>query len=155
MFYKVVVLVVSALSFVGCASVSMESPERAEVAKQFNPPQEGKSGLYIYRSGMLGSALKKDIWVDEECVGESAPDVFFYTEVDCDQEHKISTESEFSPNDIMLKTDCEKHYFVKQYIKLGAFVGGANVEQVSEEKGKSAVRELDMAKVGNCSSTYN
>jgi len=155
MLYKALVITICALSFVGCASVSMESKERSDLAKQFNPPEEGKSGLYIYRSGMLGGALKKDIWVNEECVGESAPDVFFYTEVKCDKEHKISTESEFSPNDMMLNTECEKHYFIKQYIKFGAFVGGANLEQVSEEKGKSEVSKLDLAKIGNCSSIYN
>ena len=38
-----------------------------------------------------------------------------------------------------------------QYIKLGAFVGGANLEQVSEQQGKEAVAKLKMATNGNCS----
>lgn len=125
------------------------------MAKEFNPPEEGKSGLYIYRSGSFGGALKKDIWVNEECVGESAPNVFFYTEVDCNEEHKVSTESEFSPNDMVLRAECEKNYFIKQSIKMGAFVGGASITQVSDVRGKSAVTTLDMASVGTCSSAYN
>ena len=31
---------------------------------------------------VAGKALKKDVWIDGKCIGESAPDVFFYTEVE-------------------------------------------------------------------------
>jgi len=135
----------------GCASVPMDSPEKTALAKQFNPPSEGHSGLYIYRDSILGAALKKDIWVDGECVGETVPKIFFYEEVVGDKEHTISTESEFSPNDLLVKTESGKNYFVNQYIKLGAFVGGANLELVDEATGKQAVAQLDMAKKGTCS----
>lgn len=151
MFKKAVSIVALSFLFVGCASVQMESPEVSAKAKQFNAPAPGKAGLYIYRSGSFGAGLKKDIWVDGECVGESARNVFFYSEVAGGKEHKVSTESEFSPNDIQLFTDAGKNYFVKQFIKVGVFVGGAGLEAVSEEDGKSAVRELDMAAKGSCS----
>lgn len=32
---------------------------------------------------------------------------------------RISTESEFSPNDLNLTADAGKNYFVRQYIKVG------------------------------------
>lgn len=99
----------------------------------------------------LGAALKKDIWVDGECIGETVPKIFFYEEVVGDKEHTISTESEFSPNDLLVKTESGKNYFINQYIKLGAFVGGANLELVDEATGKQAVAQLDMAKKGTCS----
>lgn len=149
---KVFVAAVVAVSFLsGCASVPMESPEKTAEAKKFNPPSEGKSGLYIYRAGAFGGALKKDIWIDDKCIGESAPNVFFYEEVIGGVEHKISTESEFSPNDLLVKTEKGKNYFFNQYIKLGAFVGGANIEQVNETEGKAAIAGLAMAKKGTCS----
>lgn len=135
----------------GCASVQMESTERSSEAKKFASPTEGNSGLYIYRSGVFGAALKKDIKVDGNCIGESAPNVFFHAEVKGDAEHKISTESEFSPNDLLLKVEAGKNYFIRQFIKLGAFVGGAGLELVNEEEGKKAVSELEMAKKGTCS----
>ena len=135
----------------GCASVSMESKENSEAAKKFAQPASGNAGLYIFRSGSIGGALKKDIWVDGKCIGESAPNVFFYEEVKGDVEHKISTESEFSPNDLMLKTSAGVNYFVRQFIKLGVFVGGAGVELVSEEDGKAEVAKLELAKKGACS----
>jgi hypothetical protein len=129
----------------------MESIEESNKAKQFNPPSNGNSGLYIYRDSFVGQALKKDIWVDEKCIGETSPDMFFYEEVTGDKEHKISTESEFSPNDLIIKAETGKNYFIEQYIKLGVFVGGAGVELVSDEEGKKAVSKLGLAKKGTCS----
>lgn len=134
----------------GCASVPMESPEKDQLAKQFNPPTEGNSGLYIYRSSGPGTALKKSIWVNDKCVGESAQNVYFYEEVLGGKEHKVSTESEFSPNDLLVKTEPNQNYFINQYIKMGAFVGGANLKLVSEEQGKSIVSNLNMATKGTC-----
>ena len=36
----------------------MEAPEATEAARQFKAPAEGQAGLYIYRSGSFGGALK-------------------------------------------------------------------------------------------------
>jgi hypothetical protein len=77
--------------------------------------------------------------------------VFFYTEVEGDKTHKIDTESEFSPNTLELMVDAGKNYFIRQYIKMGAFVGGAGLEQVSEEQGKRDIAPLELAKAGTCS----
>jgi len=145
-------IAVTAALATGCTSVPMESKEKSELAKQYNSPSEGKAGLYVYRSGSFGGALKKDVWLNGKCVGETAPNMFFYKEVSGDNEHKISTESEFSPNDLIVKTESGKNYFVSQYIKMGVFVGGAGVELVDEEKGKKQVSKLDMAINGQCSS---
>lgn len=145
-------IAVTVLLATGCTSVPMESKEKSELAKQYNSPSEGKSGLYVYRSGSFGGALKKDVWLNGECVGETAPNMFFYEEVEGNSEHKLSTESEFSPNDLLVKTESGKNYFVSQFIKMGVFVGGAGVELVDKEKGKKQVSKLDMAIKGKCSS---
>ncbi len=129
----------------------MESMERSDTMKRFDPPSKGNAGLYIYRSESFGSALKKDIWVDGKCIGETAPNMFFYHEVQDDKEYKLSTESEFSPNDLVINTESSNNYFIKQYIKLGVFIGGAGLELVDEEKGKQEVSKLKMAKMGSCS----
>ena len=146
----VFVIVLSAL-FTGCASVKMESKADSTKAKQFAQPQAGNSGLYTYRDSFVGKALKKDIWVNGKCVGESAPDVFFYTEVAGGKEYSISTESEFSPNALTLLAEAGKNYFIRQYIKMGLFVGGAGLELIPEEQGKAAVSKLELAKPGTCS----
>lgn len=143
---------VAMLALSGCASVDMAPKAESAKAKEFNAPKAGNAGVYIYRDSFVGKALKKDIWVNGECIGQSAPDVFFYTEVAGGKTHKIETESEFSPNAMDLMTEADKLYFVRQYIKMGAFVGGADLEVIPAEQGKAAVAKLEMAKPGTCSS---
>jgi hypothetical protein len=151
MFKNLTLAALTAMLFTGCASVQMESKEASQKAKQFAQPSAGQSGLYIYRDSFVGKALKKDIWVDGKCVGESAPDVFFRTEVAGNQNHTIATESEFSPNTLSLFTEAGRNYYIRQYIKLGAFVGGADLELIPEEQGKTAVSKLELATPGTCS----
>ena len=112
-------LISVAFLFTGCASVDMATKEESTKAKQFNAPNKGNSGLYVYRDSFVGKALKKDIWVDNTCLGRSGPDVFFYTEVTGGKKHIISTESEFSLNKVELMFDSDKNYFIRQYIKMG------------------------------------
>ncbi len=135
----------------GCASVEMASKAESAKAKEFNPPAQGNAGVYIYRNSFMGRALKKDIWIDGKCIGESAPDVFFYTEVEGGKNYKVDTESEFSPNTLELMFEDGKNYFIRQFIKIGVFVGGAGLEQIDEEQGKTDVAKLEMAKPGKCS----
>lgn len=86
-------------------------------------------------------------------MGETARNTFFYEEVDAGVEHKISTESEFSPNDLMLTVEAGKLYFIKQYIKFGVFVGGAGLSLVEEAMAKKEIQELSLATRGHCSDT--
>ena len=143
--------VLTCVLFAGCASVKMESKDASDKLKQFAPPPTGNAGLYTFRDSSFGAALKKDIFVDGKCVGESAPNVFFYTEVAGGKEHEITTESEFSPNALKLMVEAGKNYFVRQYIKMGLIIGGANLEVVPEDQGKLAVTKLELAAGGKCS----
>ena len=51
---KVSAIVVLAFTLGGCATVPLESIEKPNELKQFNPPSEGKAGLYIYRDSFVG-----------------------------------------------------------------------------------------------------
>ena len=145
------IILISAL-FTGCASVKMESLEKSGQAKKFAAPTTENAGLYFYRSNFVGKALKRDIWVDGNCVGTSANDVFFYTEVLGGKSHVLATESEFSPNELSMFTDVGKNYFIRQNIKMGVLVGGAVLEVTPEDEGKEAVAKLEMATSGSCKS---
>lgn len=147
---KIALVALSATLMTGCASVNMASKEESDKAKAFQAPSAGNAGLYVYRNSFVGKALKKDLWVDGKCLGESASDVFFYTQVEGGKTHKLETESEFSPNALELFMEAGKNYFVRQFIKLGAFVGGADLEQMAEEQGKTDVAQLAMAQPGTC-----
>jgi len=138
----------TALYLTGCASVPTASVEEDSAKKAFNPPSEGLSGLYVYRNSNFGAALKKRVYVNDDYLGETAPMTYFYKEV-APGAVKLSTSSEFGNNDLMISTEEGKNYFVRQYIKLGVFVGGANLELVSEEEGKKGVLECKLAETPN------
>jgi hypothetical protein len=152
MLKRIAFLTVTSILFAGCAAVPTENVEVSNVLKQVKAPSTDNAGLYIYRSNsVVGAALKKDIWVDDECIGETARGTFFYHEVLGNKEHKVSTESEFSPNDLMVMTETGQNYFVKQYIKPGLFVGGAGLKLVPESEGKEAIADLELGIKGTCS----
>lgn len=142
--FLAILIVLSTLIFTGCASVPMASNERDSEAKKFSAPSEGNAGVYIYRNSFVGQALKKDIFIDGKKIGESANKVYFFKELPAG-EHTFSTESEFSPNDLVLTLESGLNYFIEQYIKMGVFVGGANLKQVSEEEGKKQVLKTNLA----------
>lgn len=149
----VLATILATATLTGCSSVPMESKEVANKAKEFNVPSQDKAGIYVYRKDtFVGAALKKDIWIEKNCVGQTAKGVFFYKEVPGNEKLEISTESEFSPNTLTINAKNGELYFVEQFIKMGAFVGGADLELASTDTGKSEVLRLGMAKGGNCDS---
>lgn len=139
----VLVLFVGVLS--GCASVPMAPSSQDTALKKFEVPQDGKAGVYIYRNSFVGQALKKNLYIDGQILGETANKVFFYKPVE-PGEHTISTESEFSDNQLKFTAEASKNYFFEQYIKMGLFVGGANVKMVTEAEGKVGVSQCKLAK---------
>ena len=139
-----IVALASALVISGCASVPMAPKEADASLKAFSPPPAEKSALYIYRNSFVGQALKKTLRLDGAVIGETANKVYFYKEI-APGEHTIATESEFSDNAVSFTAEPGKTYFAEQYIKLGAFVGGAGIRMVDEETGKKNVNECSLA----------
>lgn len=149
---KILLPLLLALGFVGCASVPKVDLTTTQQQRTIQTPQAGNAGIFVYRSNnVIGSALKKDIWIDGECLGETARGVYFYKEVEGGKPHTVSTESEFSPNHLNVTTQSGKNYYVQQYIKPGVFVGGANLKLVDETEGKTAVEKYSLAVAGKCS----
>jgi hypothetical protein len=141
-FISAVVISVSLLS--GCASIPMAPKEQDTAAKQFSLPPKDKAGLYMYRNSFMGQALRKRLLVDGVVIGETANKTFFYKQI-MPGKHTLSTESEFGDNTVTLQAEGGKNYFVQQYIKMGAFVGGAGLKIVSEEEGKREVLNCELA----------
>ena len=78
-------------------------------------------------------------------LGETANKTYFYKTV-VPGSHTLSTESEFGNNSIVFEAVGGKNYYARQYIKMGVFVGGANLELVGEEEGRKEVLECGLAK---------
>lgn len=128
----------------GCASVPMESKAQDAARKEFTKPPDDKAGLYVYRNSSFGAALKKNVYIDDVLIGETARLVYFYKEISPGK-HKLSTESEFSDNAIEFEAKGGNNYFAQQSIKIGVFVGGASIEMVPEEVGMKGVLECALA----------
>lgn len=128
-----------------CASVPMESKTADEQAKLITKPPQGKANIYIYRDSLLGAALKKTLYINGSPIGETAMKTYFKLAVDPGS-YKISTESEFSNNDLILSVTPGETYYVNQYIKLGAFVAGAGLKKVSEAEGIEGVGKCKLVK---------
>jgi len=152
MIKKIALIVVMSVLLASCATIPMASKEESNKAKEFNLPSDDHAGFYIYRKKTLaGAALKKDVWIDEKCIGETAQGVFFFEEIAGNKDITVSTESEFSPNNLVINAENGKNYFIEQYIKMGLFVGGANLKQVNEDEGKKEIQKIEMATKGSCS----
>ena len=137
------------LGLTGCASVDLEaSPEDEVVAKQFTLPTDNTTNIYIYRDSIFGAALGKNVYIDGRYLGQTGPKTFYKDNVEPGI-HVISTESEFSENHILLNTKPNTNRYVKQYIKLGVFVGGANLTEVNPEKAKPVIETLTLGKIQN------
>lgn len=136
--------IVSSLVMTGCASVPMAPKEQDIAMKKFEAPVANKAGLYVYRNTFVGQALKKAVSLDGKLIGQTANKVYFYKPVDPGQ-HVLSTESEFGDNSLKFEASAGKNYFFEQYIKMGVFVGGANIRMVTEDEGKKAISECSLA----------
>ena len=127
-----------------CASVKMASKEEDTALKEFKLPPPDRVGLYIFRNSFLGQALTRPIYVDGNLIGETANGVYFYMDLSPGK-HFISTESEFGKNSVVFEAEGGKNYFAEQYIKMGIFSGGSDVEMVEEKVGMQQVLDCELA----------
>ena len=131
---------VSVLS--GCASVAMVDPQRDAAAKSFVAPAD-KAGLYIYRNESMGAAVKMDVAIDGQAVGQTAANTYLYKEV-APGKRVITSSAE---NTATLEVDARPGalYYVWQEVKMGVLYARNKLHLVSEEEGKKGVLETRMA----------
>ncbi|MGN1393922.1 MAG: DUF2846 domain-containing protein [Succinivibrionaceae bacterium] len=129
----------------GCVNVAVQDSSSENYAKEFNAPPSGWSGLYLYRTcNIMGTFLKKSLYVDGQYIGETSRCRFFFRLVKPGI-HELQTESEFSENSLSLNFVEGKNYYVKQYLKPGFFVGGANLEEINTEEAQKDIKSYKLA----------
>jgi uncharacterized protein YceK len=139
--YTLVLLaVLSSLVLSGCATVPMASKEADDKAKTFSLATNDKASLYIFRDSTFGGALKKKLKIDGQVIGESAPETYFHIFA-TPGKRTLSTESEFSDNSLEVNLEAGKSHYVRNYMKMGVFIGGANLEVVADDEAKKAIVE--------------
>lgn len=137
------------LLMTGCASVPMANKDADAKAKLFAPSQGKMANLYIYRSEVLGAAIKMPVLIDGVSVGDTAARVYIFKTLPAGS-HNIISKAE---NDSSLTIDMQagKTYFVWQEVKMGVLYARSKLHLVDEATGEAGVRECNLIE-GNGSS---
>jgi hypothetical protein len=136
----IVLLVSSALT--GCTSVAVQDASSESYAKEFNPPPAGWSGLYLYRTcNVIGAGFDKGLYVDGQYIGDSTRCSFFYRLVEPGT-HTIQTASEFGENEVSLEFKEGSNHFVKQYLRPGLVLFGAELEIMEPDEIEEAKEDI-------------
>jgi len=128
----------------GCAPIPITNYGQDALMKTFPEPAVDRAGLYVFRDSSRSGLLKKRITLDGVVLGDSAMNVYFYREVDPGS-HTLVTQSEFGENSITFDALASKNTFIRQTIKLGVFLAGADFEVVDENEGKQGVLKCYLA----------
>lgn len=125
-----------------------------EQAKLFIKPTDDKANIYIYRAEPISKSSKRTIWLDEKCIGDTANGTFMQLTVEAGKEYKITTESEFSPNDFRLTPEKGTNYFIEQTFSIGWAAQVSNLNLIENEIAKAAMKDSKIALQGMCGKTY-
>ena len=131
-------LVVSIALLSGCASVPEASPELDQAAKTFSAPRD-KAGVYVYRNENFGAAIKLQLLLDGNYLGETAAKTYIYAEVPAGR-HTLTGKGE---NDSAVTFDAVagRLYYVWQEIKMGLMTARNELKLVDEATGRAGVME--------------
>lgn len=140
---KILVLAAIAANLVGCASVNMGDAKQDAAAKKFAVPTE-QSAVYIYRNESMGAAVKMDVEVDGNAIGQTAAKTYLYKEL-APGKHTITSKAE---NTDTVEIDAKPGvlYYVWQEVKMGILYARTRLHVVDAEKGQEGVLETKLAK---------
>ncbi|MFA0118287.1 GNA1162 family protein [Vibrio breoganii] len=136
------------------AFIPYESKEESLEAKKFDAPVKGKSNIYIYRkphAQPIVQGIKRSVWVDEECLGDTATSSFFKVTVDTGKEYTLTSQSEYSNNSTQFDVQEDGNYFFEQEFTMGMSVPASSLKKREDETAKKDIHFLSLAKKATCS----
>ncbi len=142
MISKTALTALALCAIAGCASVPMGDPALDASLKTF-ATKPGVAGLYIYRNENFGAALRMDVEVDGQPLGQTAAKTYFYKEVPPGK-HVVTSRSE-NNDTIDVDTAGGKLYFIWQEVKMGLLYARTKLNLMGEEEGKKGVLESKLA----------
>ncbi|MDQ8021422.1 MAG: DUF2846 domain-containing protein [Moraxellaceae bacterium] len=139
---KLIAVSLIAASLVGCASVPMGDPKQDAALKTFTAPKD-KAGVFIYRNESMGAAVKMDVSVDGQPIGQTVAKTYLYKEL-APGKHTISSKAE---NTDTIEIDAKPGVltFIWQEVKMGVMFARTKLNLVTEEVGKKGVEETKLA----------
>ena len=139
---RMFIAAVLASSLVGCASVPMGDEKQDSALKTFSVPAD-KAGVYIYRNESMGAAVKMDVEVDGQLIGQTAANTYLYKEI-TPGKHTISSKAE-NTDTIEIDAKPGTLTYVWQEVKMGILYARTKLNLVDEEEGKEGVLETTLA----------
>jgi hypothetical protein len=133
----------AAFAITGCASVPKGDPAQDAAAKTFVAPAANKAGIYVYRNESMGAAVKMDVAIDGQALGQTAAKTYFYKEVAPGQ-HTVSSSAE-NTDTLQVDTKPGALTYIWQEVKMGVMYARTKLHLVSEDEGKKGVLESTLA----------
>ncbi len=140
--FKIVTALAISLVLSGCATVPMGDAKQDAALKTFQAPAN-KAGIYVYRNESMGAAIKMDVIIDGQNIGESAANTYFYREVSPGK-HTIMSKAE-NTDTVEVDVKPGSLTFIWQEVKMGFMFARTKLHLVGEEEGKKGVSETKLA----------
>lgn len=139
---KLLALAVLALNLVGCATVNMGDAKQDAALKTFKAPQD-KAGVFVYRNETMGAAVKMNVEVDGQAIGQTGANTYLYKEV-APGKHTITSKAE---NDSSVEIDAKPGtlLYLWQEVKMGFGSARSKLQIVDQAQGQKGVLETKLA----------
>jgi hypothetical protein len=142
---KALLIVITATFLASCATVPQGDPTLDAKLKTFAPPPATKAGIYIYRPGGIGTAVKRSLFIDDVRIGDSAPNFYYHRYVEPGV-RTVTTNSEMGQNKAVVNAQGGENYYFKAYMTMGLITAGSDIVQVGSEEGQEGVLNSKLAK---------
>lgn len=129
-------------SLVGCASVPMADAKQDAAAKTFQVAPD-KAGIYVYRNETMGAAIKMDVTVDGENIGQTAANTYLFKEV-APGKHTVTSAAE-TTDTLEVEVKPGTLAFIWQEVKMGVLTARSKLQRMTEADGKKGVQETKLA----------
>jgi hypothetical protein len=139
---KLLAVAILALNLVGCATVTMGDDKQDAAFKTFTAPKD-KAGVYVYRNEGMGAAIKMDVSMDGQAIGQTAAHTYLYKEV-APGKHTFTSKAE---NESALEIDAKPGtlLYLWQEVKMGFGSARSKLQLVDQAQGQKGVLESKLA----------
>lgn len=139
---SLIALIALSLSLGGCASVNMGDAKQDAALKTFAIPKD-KAGVYIYRNESMGAAVKMNVELNGQSIGQTAANTYLYKEV-TPGKHTFTSKTE---NDSSVEVDAKPGtlLYIWQEVKMGLLSARSKLQLVDQAQGQKGVRKTKLA----------
>jgi Protein of unknown function (DUF2846) len=139
---NLILIAALSVSLVGCASVNMGDAKQDAALKTFSTSKD-KTGVYIYRNESMGAAIKMNVELDGQAIGQTAAKTYLYKEV-TPGKHTFTSKAE---NDSSIEVDAKPGtmLYIWQEVKMGIIGARSKLQLVDQAQGQKGVQETKLA----------